>query len=268
MKRRAGRAGLHVRAVRAARTGLHLAEGVATTLVVFPFVGAHRRREFVRRWSARLLRILRVEARIHGLPAGGLPGNLLIVANHVSWLDVFVVLSLAPARFVAKAEIRRWPVVGRLSARVGTMFVERERRRDAHAVNREAARALAAGDVVAVFPEGTTSDGATVLPFKASLLQPIVEAGGHVQPIAIRYRDATGARTDAPAYVGETSVGESFWRVTAERVLVAELRFAPPLPARDRHRRDLAREAEAIIRTALASAGPGSAPDRCGGPEA
>jgi 1-acyl-sn-glycerol-3-phosphate acyltransferase len=264
----ARRAGPHVRAVRTLRFALHLAEGVATTLVVFPFVGARPRRDIVRRWSARLLRILRVEARVHGVPEGGLPGNVLIVANHVSWLDIFVLLSFSPARFVAKAEVRGWPVVGALSTRVGTMFVERERRRDAHAVNREAMQALSRGDIVAIFPEGTTTDGTTVLPFKASLLQPIVDAGGHVQPIAIRYLDATGAATDAPAYVGETSVGQSFWRVTAERRIVAELHLAPPLPARDRHRRDLARAAELAIRTALASAAGDSGPDRRGGPGA
>jgi 1-acyl-sn-glycerol-3-phosphate acyltransferase len=253
-------AGLHVRVARTARVAVHLAEGVATTLVVFPFAGSSRRRELVRRWSARLLRILRVEARFHGVTGAGLPGNLLIVANHVSWLDIFVLLSMQPARFIAKAEVRRWPVVGALSARVGTLFVERERRRHAHSVNREAAQALARGDVVAVFPEGTTTDGTTLLPFKASLLQPIVDAGGHVQPIAIRYRDAAGAWTDAPAYVGETTVGESFWRLTAERRLVAELHLAAPIPARERHRRDLAREAESIIRTALESPEIDSAP--------
>jgi 1-acyl-sn-glycerol-3-phosphate acyltransferase len=247
--------------------GLHLVEGFATTLVVFPFVAPPRRREIVRRWSARMLAILRVEARFHGVPHGGLPGNVLIVANHISWLDIFVLLALQPARFVAKADIRRWPVVGRLSANVGTLFVERDRRRHAHAINREAADALASGDIVAIFPEGTTTDGTTLLPFKASLLQPIVDAEGHVQPVAVRYRNCEGAPSDAPAYVGETSFVASFWRVTGERALVAELHLAAALPARARHRRELAREAEALIRTALAAADFGSAPGRRGDPE-
>jgi 1-acyl-sn-glycerol-3-phosphate acyltransferase len=248
--------------------GLHLVEGVATTLVVFPLVDDRRRREIVRRWSARMLSILRVEARFRGVPEGGLPGNVLIVANHISWLDIFVLLSLSHARFVAKAEIRRWPVVGRLSANVGTLFVERERRRHAHSVNRDAAEALARGDVVAIFPEGTTTDGTTLLPFKGSLLQPIVDAGGHVQPVAIRYRDPHGAHSDAPAYVGDTSFVASFWRVTSARRLVAELHFTAPLPARARHRRELAREAEEAIRTALGSPAAGSAPGKYDGREA
>jgi len=244
--------------------GLHVVAGIATTYAVFPFVDASRRREIVRRWSVRLLRILRVEARFHGLPADGLPGNVLIVANHVSWLDIFVLLALSPARFVGKAEIRRWPVVGRLSANVGTLFVERERRRHAHSINREAASALARGDVIAIFPEGTTTDGTTLLPFKSSLLQPIVDAEGHVLPVALRYRDADGAPSDAPAYVGDTTFVASFWRVTGEPALVAEAHVALALPARARHRRELAREAEDVIRTVLGSRASGSAPDTPG----
>ncbi len=262
MKRARRRVALPYRVARTARMGLHVVEGIVTTYAVFPFVGLSRRREIVRRWSARLLRILRIEARFHGVPEGGLPGNLLIVANHVSWLDIFVLLALQPARFVGKAEIRRWPVVGRLSANVGTLFVERERRHHAHAINREAATALARGDIVAIFPEGTTTDGTTLLPFKSSLLQPIVDAEGHVQPVAIRYRDPNGAPSDAPAYVGDTSFVASFWRVTAEPALVAEAHVAGALSARARHRRELARAAEDVIRTVLAAADSGSAPDR------
>ena len=257
---------LPVRVLRSARLGLHVVEGVATTLVVFPWIGLPRRRAIIRRWSIRMLRMLRVEARFHGVPEGGLPGNLLIVANHISWLDIFVLNTLQPARFVAKAELRRWPIVGWLSASVGTLFVEREQRRHARSINHQAAEALARGDVVAIFPEGTTTDGTTMLAFKGSLLQPIVDTEGHVQPIAIRYRDAAGRQSVAPAYVGETSFMASFWRVTAERSLVAELHLVAALPARARHRRELARAAENVIRTALARTASGSAPDTRGDP--
>jgi 1-acyl-sn-glycerol-3-phosphate acyltransferase len=259
---------LPVRVVRSARLGLHVIEGVATTLLVFPWIDLPRRRAIIRRWSVRMLRMLRVEARLHGVPEDGLPGNLLIVANHISWLDIFVLNALQPARFVAKAELRRWPVVGWLSASVGTLFVERERRRHARSINDEAAAALSRGDVVAIFPEGTTTDGTTMLPFKGSLLQPIVDAAGHVQPIAIRYRDAAGTQSTAPAYVGDTSFMTSLWRVTAERSLVAELHLVAALPARARHRRELARAAEDAIRRVLESPATGWAPDTRGDPRA
>ena len=253
---------LPVRIKRAARLGLHVIEGVATTFLVFPWIGLTRRRELVRRWSVRMLRMLRVETRFHGVPEGGLPGNLLIVANHISWLDIFVLNTLQPARFVAKAELRRWPVVGWLSASTGTVFVERTRRRHTGSVNRDTALALRRGDVVAIFPEGTATDGLTMLPFKGSLLQPIVDSEGHVQPVAIRYSGIDGMQSVAPAYAGDTSFMASFWNVTGQRSLVAEARLVALLPAAGRHRRDLARAAEEAIRTALVAAAGGSEPDR------
>ncbi len=259
---------LPLRVYRTVRVSAHLVEGLMTTAIVFPWVGAARKEVLIRGWSKRLLRMLKVEAHIHGLPKAGLPGNLLIVANHISWLDIFVINSLQPARFIAKAELKRWPLVGRLITNLGTLYIERERRRDTHKINRQAAEALALGDVIAIFPEGTTTDGTMLLPFHGSLLQPIVDAAGHVQPVAIRYRKTTGEHNDAPAYVGDTSFMTSFWRVTSVRRQVVELHVAAPLPARSTHRRALSRAAESAIRTALATAAADSAPDTPGDREA
>jgi 1-acyl-sn-glycerol-3-phosphate acyltransferase len=183
------------------------------------------------------------------------------VANHVSWLDIFVLNSIHPVRFVAKAELARWPVVGKMLRRVGTLFVERARKRDARRVNHGASEALARGDVVAVFPEGTTSDGTDVLPFKSSLLQPIVDANGHVQPVAIRYRESSGEISVLPAYVGNLTLLASLWRITSARSLMVDLHAPPMLPAETFHRRDLARAAESAIRAAL------EAPAGATGPE-
>jgi len=259
---------LALRLARSARVAVHLVQGLATTMFVFPWLGLPRKHALIRRWSRRLLRMLKIDVRIHGLPESRPSGNVLIVANHISWLDIFVLNTLQPARYIGKAELQRWPIVGRLIANAGTLFIERARRHDMHKVNRDTAAALARGDVIAVFPEGTTTDGTTVLPFHGSLLQPIVDAEGYVQPVAIRYRQPGGAHSDAPAYVGETSFIESFWRVTGERALVVELHFVLALPARARHRRDLARAAEHAIRTALASPAIAPAPDRHGDPRA
>jgi 1-acyl-sn-glycerol-3-phosphate acyltransferase len=240
-----------LRIVRGARVTLHVFQGLATTALVFPLIGMAKRQVLIRRWSKQLLRMLHVDARIEGLPEGGLSGNLLIIANHVSWLDIFVLNAVRPSRFIAKAELKRWPVLGRFAAGCGTLFVDRDRRRDAHRVNQEARDMLAAGDTIAIFPEGTTTDGRSVLPFHSSLLQPIVDAGGHVQPIAIRYLEPGGQYNDAPAYIGETTFLDSFWRVLGERRLVVGLTFGPTLATHGRHRRELSREAEAFIRTAL-----------------
>jgi len=238
------------RAWRAARAGVHALAGVATTTFVFPLVQPHTRRALVRRWSRKLLQLLAVEPRVHGR-IDAHQGNLLIVANHVSWLDIFVINAHHPARFVAKAELAAWPLAGRLIRDTGTIFVERARRHDTRRVNDHAAQALAAGDVVAVFPEGTTTHGDDVLRFHASLLQPVVETKGHVQPVALRYTDAHGRRSRAPSYVGEESFATSFWRICGERSIVIELVATPALPAQHHDRRALARAAETAIRTAL-----------------
>jgi 1-acyl-sn-glycerol-3-phosphate acyltransferase len=248
------------RVVRWTRVTLHVVQGLLTVGIVFPLVAPPRRKGLIGSWSRALLRILRVEQRIEGLPAGGLPRNVLIVANHISWLDIFVLNALQPVRFIAKAELDGWPVVRHLMIASGTLFIDRRRRRDTHKVNRRAADAIAAGDIVAVFPEGTTSDGREVLPFHGSLLQPIVDAGGHVQPIAIRYLDGEGRHNLAPAYIDDMTFGQSFWRVVGERSLTVELHLVAPLPAENRHRRELSRAAESAIRGALASSASGSAP--------
>lgn len=210
-----------------------------------------RRRALIRRWSRKLLVMLRIEAYVEGVPVEDLPGNLLILANHISWLDIFVLHSLRPSRFIGKSELKRWPLLRHLIIGSGTLFIERERRRDAHRINGHAREVLASGDTIAIFPEGTTSDGSCVLPFHASLLQPIIDAGGHVQPIAIRYRDADGGRAEAPVYVGETSFMTSLWNVLGAKRLVVEVALGPTLPARAQHRRELSRQAEAFIRSTV-----------------
>ena len=246
-----GRTPPALRVVRGVRVTLHVFQGIATTALVFPVIGTPRRQALIRRWSRQLLEMLRVDLRVNGLPEGGLPGNLLIVANHISWLDIFVIHAVRPSRFIAKAELRRWPVLGHLITGCGTLFLDRDRRRDAHRVNQQARDVLAAGDTIAIFPEGTTTDGRGMLPFKSSLLQPIIDARGHVQPIAIRYREPGGAHSDAPVYIDETTFLESFWCVLSEPSIVVEVRFGPTLTTHARHRRELAREAETFIRGVL-----------------
>jgi 1-acyl-sn-glycerol-3-phosphate acyltransferase len=257
-----------VRLLRCARVLIHIVGGLGTTVFVFPRVNQNTRQTIIRRWCRQFLGMLGVEARVHWRHEGGIPDNVLIVANHISWLDIFVLSSFQPARFIAKSDLKQLPVVGRLIANVGTLFIERERRRDTHTDNRNTVDALARGDVVAVFPEATTSDGTGLLKFHSSLLQSAVDANACVQPITIRYRTPADEFCVAPAYVGELNLVESFWQVTGERRIVAELHVMPAFQAEGVHRRDLSRAAEDAIRTALASPARGPAPGKRGGPPA
>ena len=258
-------ASLPRRCYRLIRLSVHLLQGVATTALIFPLVGTPRREALIRRWSANLLAILRADLRLNGWPATGMPGNVLIVANHISWLDIFVLNAVQPSRFVAKADLERWPLVGRLIAGCGTLFIERGRGRDAHRINQHARQALASGGFIAIFPEGETSDGSLVLPFHGSLMQAVIDVRGHVQPMAIRYRSIDGTHNDSACYVGDTKFLASLWRVLGERELVVLLDAGQSLAAHGRHRRELARDAEDAIRQVVAPAASVRAPGRAAG---
>lgn len=240
---------LVVRGIRFTRVLIHIVRGLATTAVVFPFSGEDRRSSLVQRWSADLLRMLAVEFERTGLAT--LPDRVVIVANHISWLDIFVLNASHPSRFIAKSDIRRWPVVGLLVGSVGTLFLDRTRRRDAGRINGQVMQALNAGHAIALFPEGTTTEGRELLPFHGSLLQPVIDAGGHVVPVAIRYTHLDGSHSAAPAYVGETSLVGSFRQLLRARHTRVRLHMCPPLAAHGRHRREIAADAHQMILSAL-----------------
>jgi 1-acyl-sn-glycerol-3-phosphate acyltransferase len=197
---------------------LHTLRGMLICALLFPALDAPRRMQHVGRWSARMLVLLGIECRVNGHPHAA---PVMLVANHVSWLDILAINAVQPARFVSKADVRHWPLLGWLVACGGTLFIERERKRDALRVVHQVAAALRAGEIVALFPEGTTSEGHGVLPFHANLLQAAISAHAPMQPIALRYADADSPVSAAAAYVGDTSLLESLRRVLlAERLQV------------------------------------------------
>lgn len=189
--------------------------------------------------ARRTLAILGVGVTLRGADALR-DGPLLVVANHVSWLDVYLLNALAPARFVAKSEVRRWPLVGPIAAAFGTFFIVRGSYRDAARVKDAIAAALRRGERVVVFPEGTTTDGTRVAPFYAALLQAAIDAGVPVQPIAIRYVGPDGAPDAAAAFVDDMSFATSLARILGRRRLVADVHIAPAFPSKWQTRRDLA----------------------------
>ncbi len=199
----------------------------------------------MRRHAGGLLGAFNIEVAVHGvLPAADRP--LLVVANHVSWLDSYVVNAVNGARFVAKSEVAAWPLIGPIAGRFGSFFHRRGCFRDARRTVDGVARALSNGYPVGVFPEGTTTAGDRLLPFHSAFFQAAIDARTLVQPVAIRYRTGDGCETTAPAYSDSTSLAESILDVLSSRRLIAELHFGTRL-APHSDRRDLADEARATI---------------------
>ena len=243
-----------VRSYRLARLCLHLIHGCLAVGVVFPFLTAKRRFRMIRSWSRKMLRILHVHYTVRGhLPA---VGPTLLVSNHVSWLDIWVINAVVGVRFVAKSDIRRWPVIGFLVKGAGTIFVEREKRHDTGRTNRSIVQALTRGEYVAVFPEGMTTDGTELKPYHASLFQPAVGAGATVAVIALRYIHRNGDLNDDASYAGDRSLAESTRRILRHPALHAELIFAGEVSVNGKTRREIAIEAELATARALALAPP------------
>ncbi len=226
-----------VAAWRLLRAVLHLLHGMAV-MATFPLRDKPGRHECIRWWSAGVLRAMGITLQLSGTPR---PGATLIVANHVSWLDIAAIHAAVPhARFVSKADVLSWPLLGWLIRNAGTLFIERERKRDAVRVVHAVAAALTAGDTVAVFPEGTTGAGPELLPFHANLLQAAVATGTPVQPVVLRFFDATARFSVAVAYLDDTTLLQSMWRVASARGLGVCVDLLPPLGAQHADRRALA----------------------------
>ncbi|HUX63528.1 lysophospholipid acyltransferase family protein [Sulfuricella sp.] len=249
--------GFLIRTLRLARLVLHLLVAVIKVALLLPLVGRARRTELIRRWSARVLAILNVRLSVRGEVPEVSAAGVMFVANHVSWLDVYLLDAVCPVRFVAKAEVRAWPVIGWLAVKLGTLFIERARRHDTARANREVVDALRQGDCVAVFPEGTTSNGTLLRPFHASLLQSAITSEARLRPVAIRYVHRDGTVNLSPAYVDDMSFGASLLRILNEPDLAAEITYLEPLPVHGRSRRELAVMAEKAIANALNLTEPG-----------
>src|SRR5271170_6750511 len=166
------------------RIAFHIVVGVTIMACYFRFASRERRDRLIRWWSIGVLKIFGMQVRVAGPTQVLEPGSMLVM-NHISWIDVYVIFAIQPVRFVAKAEIRGWPVIGSLCDGVGTLYIERGRRRAVHQTNQAIADLLNAGDRIGVFPEGTTSDGRSVLPFHANLIQAALAVNARIQPVAL-----------------------------------------------------------------------------------
>jgi 1-acyl-sn-glycerol-3-phosphate acyltransferase len=228
----------------------HIAGGLWTILTRFSRLEQSDKEARVHAWAQAMLRIGGVELVVSGSPVAA--GPALLVANHLSWLDIVVVHAARYCRFVSKSDVKDWPLVGTLAAGAGTLYIERTSKRDAHRVVHQMAERLALGDVLAVFPEGTTGDGISLRPFHANLLQAAIAADAPVQPMALRFVDADSGQTCfAPRYIDDDSLLTSIWATLCVRKLRAEVSFGEPQQSQGRDRRvwaaDLQQDVERLL---------------------
>ena len=198
---------------------------VVIYLFTVAWASAKSKRAARARWlsfsSRRHLRIFGYTANV----SGDIPKSGLLVSNHLSYLDILAICSAAPAVFVSKADVRRWPLFGWLATIGGTVFIERERRTHVGEVNREIENALAGGVLVVVFPEGTSSDGQTVLPFRASLLEPALRGGHEISVGWIHYELPDGDAKQEVCYWGDHTFFPHLIHLLGKKSVRATLRF-------------------------------------------
>ncbi len=219
------------------RVLVHIFSGLAMVYSAWGRLSPAQRREANQRWASQLLRVLGITLVVEGQPHAG---GKLIVGNHVSWLDIIAINATHPSRFVSKAEVGQWPLVGRLVTAADTLYLVREKRRDAKRVLGLMSEALRQGDTVAVFPEGTTGSGYQVMHFHGNLLQSAIDAQVPVQPLAIRYQDRQHEVSVAAAYIGDTTLIQSLWWVVTARDLTVRVHILPAQACDHADRRALA----------------------------
>jgi len=239
---------------RGCRLALHLFYAVLLA-IFYPHLNQTKRRRILKTWSRQLLDILNIGIRTEGQwPVRG-EGGYLVVANHVSWLDIFVLNTIYPSRFIAKTEVRNWPLIGWLCKRSNTIFIERALRQDAASINQQISLLLEQGVCVGLFPEGTTTDGKQVGHFHSALIQPAIDAGAMLCPIALRYQDEAGKQSSTAAFTGEVTLSRSIWRILRSPRFDALLVFTPALATAGENRRVLARAAQQAISQGLQTNG-------------
>jgi 1-acyl-sn-glycerol-3-phosphate acyltransferase len=224
----------------------HAVRGLLVIVFRFPTLAPEQRALRVQLWASRMLQILGIALVVNGTPP--VAGPVLLVANHISWLDILVMHAARHCRFVSKSAVRSWPLIGRLATGAGTLYIQRESRRDAGRLVEQMSESLRNGDVVAVFPEGTTGDGRAILPFYGNLLQSAIKAPAPVQPVGLRFVDArTGETSFAPSYVNDETLAGSLWRTLTAPGIVARVNFGEPVDVQGQERRALARTMQSEV---------------------
>ena len=216
-------------------------------VLAVPVLGGPARARWLSACCRAALSAVGVRLRVNGGPYSDGAG-VLVVANHMSWIDVLAMAAVQPVRMLAKHEVRDWPVIGALAARTGALFVDRAGLRALPATVAATAQALRSGSVVGVFPEGTTWCGQAAGPFRRAAFQAAIDAGAQVRPVAFALRRPDGTPDRSSAFVGDQTLWDSLHRVLRLPALICELTVLPAIPAGSAaDRRELARMASEAV---------------------
>lgn len=234
--------------------GAHLLYGAFQIAALFPFAALHRRNDLTRRWSQQLVRLLGIHIdyrRSDSADSALESKHGLVISNHISLIDIFVINAVLPCGFISKAEVASWPLIGWMSRQAGTVYIERGSRRAAQRTREHMVSALTAGQRLAMFPEGTTSAGEHVLPFHGALLQSAVDAETPVHAMTIQYLTGDGRPSLAPAYIDDMNVLDCLLATLRTRDLSVRLTHAATFAAPHQDRRHLAHHAHRVIAAQL-----------------
>jgi len=239
--------------LRLALVGIQLVSGVVQAALIFPYVSAPNQLFMKQIWSRQMLWILGIRLSTNVSPE--VPDRLagLLACNHISFVDIFVINAIAPSCFVAKRDVAHWPVIGWFCARIDTLFIERGSRSSAHRTHLQLVKRLEQGHRIAIFPEGTSSQGASVLPFHSALFQSAIDAAVPLRCMALSYHNADGSISLAPAYTGEISLWHCLLSIAQSSGVKAHLRELPAISTLTSERRQLARQAHEEIARGLAA---------------
>lgn len=232
--------------LRVARRIVALVAVLLAAVVVAPLLAPRARTRWLSRCCRGLLRALGVTLRVVGDRRFASDGGVLVVANHLSWIDVIALTAVQPVRMLAKREVAAWPVVGTLAAWTGALFVDRAGLRALPATVEALTGALRAGACLGVFPEGTTWCGAAGGPFRRAAFQAAIDAGAPVRPVALAFRRPDGSPARTATFVGEQSLLDSLLRAARETGLVCELTVQPLLSPHGDRRSLAGRAATAV----------------------
>ena len=200
--------------------------GLLLTGLIFPMLSQAAHERSIQLWSKLLLLVLGVRVKIEGAPIQ--TSAVMLVANHVSWIDIFILNSRRATYFVAKQEIRDWPIVGRLVVQTGTIFVDRSSRSAMRGVNKELNERFDKGMCTGLFPEGTTSDGLSVKSFFGGLLEAPLKSQVPIQPVAILFYHK-GQRSSFASFIGEETLVHNIWVLLSNFGISVTVRYLEPI---------------------------------------